>query len=458
MAPFTFHSGTLGYYLVFFLLGLAFGAVLELSGFGDSRKLSAQFYLKDLAVLKVMFTGIIVAAVLIHLASAFGLLDLQRVWVNPTYLVPGIAGGLIMGVGFIVGGFCPGTSLVAASTLKLDGMAFVLGGLFGVFAFGESVSRFNSWWHSTFMGRFTLSDWLHIPAGLAVALLVVMALGMFLLGGMAEARFGSSQARAPRFPGRAAAGVLLALCVVLIVKGQPSLAQRWSWLSGTAGKQLADREIIVDPREVVDLRRDLTISVHVLEVRDESDYNLFHLAGSERIDPSAADDPALIRRLAGRPDNDIIFLAANGEPAAAEAWKRLKAQGVFNVYVLEGGINHWLEVFPVSESVARPTGVPLPPPELASGSAIREGKPPVIREGNLPADEPMRYEFRLAVGERTPSAHPDLARAEYVPGAGGGMTAMAAQVTPESSAGGEGSTYVHRVKLQKKVAVKGGCG
>ena len=121
---------------------MGFGAILEMAGFGDSRKLAAQFYFKDMTVLKVMFTGIVVAAVLIFLSSSLGLLDYDRLWVNPTYLYPGIVGGLIMGVGFIVGGFCPGTSLVAASTLKLDGIFFVLGGLFGVWAFGESVGSF----------------------------------------------------------------------------------------------------------------------------------------------------------------------------------------------------------------------------------------------------------------------------------------------------------------------------
>ena len=99
-------------------------------------KLAGQFYLRDMMVLKVMFTAIIVAAVLIAGASAFGLLDMSRVWVNPTYLWPGIVGGLIMGVGFVLGGFCPGTSVVAASTLKIDGMLFLAGALGGVWLFG----------------------------------------------------------------------------------------------------------------------------------------------------------------------------------------------------------------------------------------------------------------------------------------------------------------------------------
>ncbi|RPI98770.1 MAG: sulfurtransferase, partial [Chloroflexi bacterium] len=142
-------SDTLGHwgqYIVYLVIGFAFGLVLEIAGFGNSKKLAAQFYFKELTVLKVMFTAIVVAMVLVFLASGLGLLEYSLVWVNPTYLWPGIVGGLIMGVGFIVGGFCPGTSLVAAATAKLDGLFFALGGLFGMFLFGETVSRFDSFY------------------------------------------------------------------------------------------------------------------------------------------------------------------------------------------------------------------------------------------------------------------------------------------------------------------------
>ena len=134
MAPFDIASslGPVAYALVFVAIGFGFGAVLEMGGFGDTRKLAGQFYFKDMTVLRVMFTAIAVAAVLIALASSFGLLDVSRVFVNPTYLWPGIVGGLIMGVGFVIGGFCPGTSLVAASTLKIDGIVFLVGALLGV--------------------------------------------------------------------------------------------------------------------------------------------------------------------------------------------------------------------------------------------------------------------------------------------------------------------------------------
>src|SRR6266508_5425944 len=125
-------------YVLFSLIGFSFGFTLEMSGFGNSRKLAAQFYLTDLTVLKVMFTAIVTAMVLLFGAVGLGLLDFGQVWVNPTYLASGLLGGLIMGVGFIVGGFCPTTSLAAASTGKVDGMFFVFGGFFGAFLFSET--------------------------------------------------------------------------------------------------------------------------------------------------------------------------------------------------------------------------------------------------------------------------------------------------------------------------------
>lgn len=97
--------GKVGYYLVGLLIGFAFGYVLEMGGFGNSTKLAAQFYLTDMTVFKVMFTAIVVAMVLVFGATGLGLLDYSRAYVNPTYLWPGIVGGIIMGVGFVIGGF-----------------------------------------------------------------------------------------------------------------------------------------------------------------------------------------------------------------------------------------------------------------------------------------------------------------------------------------------------------------
>ena len=182
MAPFDLAGlfGVAGSYLIYVAIGFAFGFILESSGFGDARVLAAQFYFRRLRVLKVMFTAIVVAMVLIFWSTALGLLDYDEIWVNPTYLWSGILGGVVMGVGFIIGGYCPGTSLVSMATLKLDGAFFFLGLVAGVFAFGETVGLFNEFWHSGYLGRFTLPELFGLEIGVVVFLLVVMALLMFL--------------------------------------------------------------------------------------------------------------------------------------------------------------------------------------------------------------------------------------------------------------------------------------
>ncbi len=442
MAPFNLAplAGTLGYDLVFLLIGVGFGAALEVSGFGDSRKLAAQFYLREMTVLKVMFTAIVVAAVLIFLSSALGLLDFSRVWVNPTYLAPGIVGGLIMGVGFIVGGFCPGTSLVAASTLKLDGVFFVLGVFGGVYAFGETVSSFEPFFQSTFLGRFTVPDWLGLPYGVVVVLLVLMALVMFWGAEIAEAYFGAGKSwkDIPLIPHSrariAGAGALIVLAILTAVLGQPTVDDRWGWIASEGDRQLGEREIFVDPAEVVDLKKDMTLRVNVLDVRSEADFNRFHLAGARRIDLGDARDPAFVRSLLGAGDNTIVFVMSTGESVATQAWKDLKAQGVLNLYVIAGGINGWLDRYPPSPCVAQK----LP--------------------GNAGGDS-LGWRFVVAVGDRSPSAHPDLARKEYVAScplaADGNGTAEAPAHDGEH---GAAPAYTKRVKLQKKTVTKGGCG
>ena len=173
--------GQIGAAAVYLMIGFAFGFILESAGFGDSRVLAAQFYWRDLTVMKVMLTAILVAMVLIFWSTALGWLDYDRVWVNPTYVWPGIAGGLIMGMGFVLGGFCPGTSLVGASTLKLDAIWFVAGTAVGIIGFGETVSLFDDFWHSSDLGRLTLPGWAGLPTGLVILGLCVVAVVLFWL-------------------------------------------------------------------------------------------------------------------------------------------------------------------------------------------------------------------------------------------------------------------------------------
>ena len=176
---------------------------------------------------KVMFTAIIVAMTLIFLATASGILDYNLIWVPPTYLWPGIVGGLIMGVGFIIGGFCPGTSLVAVATAKIDGFYFVGGVLFGIFMFGETVRNFDVFFDSYYYGRFTLPVLFNVSYGTVVLVVVLGALACFWGAEKIEAIRNHPEPQSlPRWSVPAAA-FLVALAAVVLFIGQPDNEDRW---------------------------------------------------------------------------------------------------------------------------------------------------------------------------------------------------------------------------------------
>ncbi len=169
-------------FIIAFVIGIGFGFFLERAGFGSARKLAAQFYFRDLSVLKVMFTAIITAMTGVYLLSRLGMVDLSLVYLVPTFLVPQIVGGLLLGVGFVIGGYCPGTSCVSAATGRLDGMVYVVGMIAGLLGFAELYPYVQDFLHSTSMGQITLPRLFNLPYGLLVFAVVLMALGALCRG------------------------------------------------------------------------------------------------------------------------------------------------------------------------------------------------------------------------------------------------------------------------------------
>jgi len=172
-----------------FIIGIAFGYVLESSGFSSSRKLAGVFYGYDTVVLKVFFTGAITAMLGLLFFSLFDWIDLSYVYINPTFLWSAIAGGVIMGAGFIMGGFCPGTSVCAASIGKIDAMVFIVGLFIGIFIFMEGFPVWEGLYLAENMGSPKISDFFGISGGLTVLLVIAAAIIMFWIGEWAEKKF-----------------------------------------------------------------------------------------------------------------------------------------------------------------------------------------------------------------------------------------------------------------------------
>ncbi len=175
--------------LIAFIIGIGFGFVLESSGFSSSRKLAGVFYGYDTVVLKVFFTAAITAMLGLLFMSLFGWIDLNMVYVNPTFLHSAIAGGVIMGAGFIMGGFCPGTSFCGAAIGKIDAMVFIGGLLVGVLIFGEGYALWEKFFMAGFKGYPKLSQSLGISDGLLAFGVILAAIGMFYVAEWAEKKF-----------------------------------------------------------------------------------------------------------------------------------------------------------------------------------------------------------------------------------------------------------------------------
>lgn len=168
------------------LIGIAFGFVLESSGFSSSKKLAGVFYGYDAVVLKVFFTAAVTAMLGMLLFGIFGWVDLSLLYVNPTYWSSNVVGGVIMGAGFIMGGFCPGTSVCAASIGKIDAMVFVVGLFIGIFVFTEGYPLLEEFFMAEFDGYTRLSDALGLSHGLLALGITAFALVAFYVASFFE--------------------------------------------------------------------------------------------------------------------------------------------------------------------------------------------------------------------------------------------------------------------------------
>jgi len=174
--------------IIAILIGIAFGFILEASGFSSSRKLAGVFYGYDFAVLKVFFTAALVAMIGILYMDYLGYLDMSQLYVHPTYLWGAIIGGVIMGVGFVAGGFCPGTSLCAVAIGKIDAVVYVIGIMIGIFIFSELYPLFQPIYDGFFYGNITLMDSIGVNRYWFVFIFTIVAIVAFVISDMIRKR------------------------------------------------------------------------------------------------------------------------------------------------------------------------------------------------------------------------------------------------------------------------------
>jgi len=336
------------------ILGFLFGFVLERAGFGRATKLAAQFYLYDMTVFKVMFGAIVTAMLGVVVADGLGLADIgyvARLVVSNTFIWPMLVGGLLLGAGFIISGYCPGTSLAAAGSGHLDGVVAFVGVIIGSVVFGVIYPLIAGFYVSGAQGQLFLYEVLGIPPAILAVGVTIMAVGCFIGAERVEAIFtrkikGEEPAAIEKKPRQFAfatfaAGAAVALTLLVIP-------------AGTRAQQPARNPEILTVERLAQQILDEPWKIRIFDLRSEADFVKERIPGSENVTVEGLTDLGLAYSTGVQ---DLILVGPsklNEAPPAALVYPG-------RVLLLDGGYAAWH-----SFALEKPT----PPAADATGEQV----------------------------------------------------------------------------------------
>lgn len=317
------------------LIGFAFGFVLERAGFGRATKLAAQFYLTDMTVFKVMFSAIVTAMLGLVIVSGLGFAEIggiSRQIASWTWFWPMLTGGLLLGVGFIVSGYCPGTSVVSAASGNVDGAVTVAGVAIGslLYSFLLEIPAFARFHTSSELGPVFLYELLGIPPSLLALGVALMAIGAFVGAERVEGWMAARRSEEPPVapmprPRRFAFATFATLAVLglatLGLPGAPASATTQQFQSIDA--EMLAKKVIDEPW-----------NVRVVDLRSSEEFIRTRIPGSENVTPDIVGEMGF--RYLPPSKEIVVVVQAAGDPVPADI---LAYQG--RVSVLEGGWPAW---------------------------------------------------------------------------------------------------------------------
>lgn len=266
-------------YLIALIMGVGFGFALEQAGFSSTRKLVGLFYGYDFTVLKVFFTAGVTAMIGVLLLSHMGLLNISLVFVNPMFVKSAIIGGLIMGAGFIIGGFCPGTSVAAAAIGKVDAMAFIGGSVLGILAFTEGYPLLEELYTASNMGPVVISDFFGISRLLFAVILTLVAIFAFVFTSKIQEKITGKPGEwsGSRFR-KMAMYAVIPVIIIALIGITPS---RDEFVMKRLEKKMATGECqpkMIDADKLAFELVNNYYSYNIIDVRSAAEYDSFHIA------------------------------------------------------------------------------------------------------------------------------------------------------------------------------------
>lgn len=323
-------------FMVALIIGMLFGAILEKAGFSSSKKLVGLFYGYDFTVLRVFFTAGFTAMIGIIVLDHFGLIDIKLIYINPTYLGPAIVGGIIMGLGFVVGGFCPGTSVCAAAIGKIDAMYFLIGTVLGIFIFAEGYPLWESFFKSGYFGIPRMYDTLGMSQSVFAFLLTAIALISFWATSIIENKVNGIKKPAirltPYYISLAFVGLFIALSAFMFPPRAPYLLEKVSDNSFVNSYPIKEMTVDEFAFRIVDKDKKMTI----IDFRSAEEYQKESLPNSHsfHVDNFFEKEPDKFLRMR---HITYVFIAEDEQTERKMAIIASEV-GYENIKILKGGL------------------------------------------------------------------------------------------------------------------------
>jgi len=334
--------GTSRAFFLAMLIGFGFGFALERAGFSSSRRLAGVFYFTDMAVVKVMFSALITAMLGLSYMVGLGWLQLDQIFLMPTIYGAQIVGGLLFGVGFAMGAWCPGTAAAGLAAGRIDALVFLVGTICGSILFNELFPVIRL--------LYTAGDYgtrmVHTTVGMSrngfILVFTLVAVAAFWLSEWAEK---TRTGRAPYMGSPFLKAFSLALVVLaggLFVLG-PATTGAAAKSAGAAPITAVDEKVLlerveqaqdhVEPEELADRLMAGEPNLVVVDVRPAAEFNAFHIRGALNVSLAR-----LAEALQPHKNKGLIVLYSNGMTHPAQARDSLQRQGFGNVYLLTDGL------------------------------------------------------------------------------------------------------------------------
>jgi len=332
--------GTSRAFFLALLIGFGFGFALERAGFSSSRRLAGVFYFTDMAVVKVMFAALITAMLGLSYLVGFGWMRLEQIFLMPSIYGAQIVGGLLFGVGFVMGAWCPGTAAAGLAAGRIDALVFLVGVTGGSILFNELFPAiqwlYTAGDHGTQMAYSTVGI---SRNGFILAFTLAAVAAFWLTEWIEKARAGRAPYVGSPFLKAFSLAILALAGGLFVLSPVTTGASAKSAVAVTAVDEKALMERVeqalehIEPEELADRLMAGEPDLVVVDVRPAAEFKGFHIRGALNV-PLAQ----LAETLQPHKNQGLIVLYSNGMTHPAQARDSLQRLGFGNVYLLTDGL------------------------------------------------------------------------------------------------------------------------